>query len=90
VLLLNVNISASAGAPIEFPASDEVVPDEHGRLLFSISSPLPSSMRAGIEFEGVELSDGARGFTFQGDAVAIIRFLDIGTRPSTAASRDAR
>jgi hypothetical protein len=28
------------------------------------------------------VTDGARGFVFNADIVAVIRFLDIGTRPS--------
>jgi subtilisin family serine protease len=89
VLLMNINISAAAGAPIEFPASADGLADEHARLLFGISSVLPPYMRSAAAQEELRVTEGSRGFTFQGDAVATIRFLDIGTRPSNMAVLDA-
>ena len=32
--------------------------------------------------EGYPVTDGSRGFVFNADIVSVIRFLDIGTRPS--------
>ena len=32
--------------------------------------------------EGMNVSEGSRGFVFNADMVAVIKFLDIGTRPS--------
>ena len=82
VLLMNINISASAGSPVEFPADPGVLPDQFARTLFGISSPLPSYMRTAAAQEELRVTEGSRAYTFQGDAVATIRFLDIGTRPS--------
>ena len=39
-------------------------------------------MRSIAAQEGYPVGDGARGFVFNADIVAVIRFLDIGTRPS--------
>ena len=89
VLLFNVNISAGAGAPIEYPSNPEVLPDDHARLLFAISSPLPPYMRTAAAEEELRVEEDSRGFTFQGDPVATIRFLDIGTRPVNMAAVDA-
>jgi hypothetical protein len=82
VLLFNMLISAAKMRPIEFPESDLELPDEFARTLFSISSPLPEYMRRMLADEGVNSSLQSRGFVFNADLVSVIRFLDIGTRPS--------
>jgi len=89
LLLFNVNISAGAGSPIEYPSTDELLPDEHAKLLFSISSVLPPFMRNAAAQEELHTTADSRGFVFQADAVAVIRFLDIGTRPSNMVVADA-
>jgi hypothetical protein len=68
--------------PIEFPESDLELPDEFARTLFSISSPSPDYMRRMLADEGVNSSLQSRDFVFNADLVSVIRFLDIGTRPS--------
>jgi len=82
VLLFNVHLSSSKMAPIEFPDHEESLPDKFAKLLFSISSQLPSYMLSVAQGEGYTVSDGTRGFVFNADIVSVIRFLDIGTRPS--------
>jgi hypothetical protein len=80
VLLLNCHISAKATQPIVFPDTDADLPDEFAKILFSISSILPPSMRELARAEGFNLGPEARGFAFNADLVELIRFLDIGTR----------
>lgn len=82
VLLFNLHISSQRATPIEFPDSEGGLPDQFARLLFSMSSSLPEYMRKIAQEEGYRVSDGARGFVFNATMVAIIKFLDIGTRPS--------
>ena len=82
VLLLNVHISASGLTPIQFPDSEEGLPNENARVLFRMSSLLPEHMRSAAREEGFSVSDLTRGFVFNADMVAVIRFLDLGTRPS--------
>jgi hypothetical protein len=82
LLLFNVHISSRRAAPIEFPDNEEELPDEYAKLLFRMSSALPSYMRTAAGDEGYCVSDGMRGFVFNADIVSVIRFLDIGTRPS--------
>ncbi|MBZ0186794.1 MAG: hypothetical protein K8F91_11145 [Candidatus Obscuribacterales bacterium] len=82
VLLFNLHISSSNHKPIEFPDSEAVLPDPHAKLLFSMSSALPEYMRTLVGKEGVLVSYNTRGFVFNADLVSVIRFLDIGTRPS--------
>lgn len=82
VLLFNLLISSSRMKPIEFPDSEEQLNDEVARLLFNLSSPLPEYMRKMLADEGVNSTLRSRGFVFNADLVSVIRFLDIGTRPS--------
>ncbi len=81
VLLFNVHISERGSAPVLFPVDETYLPDDFARMLFRMSSPLPSAMlhQSRVE-EEAEVADGARGFAFNADMVSVIRFLDIGTR----------
>lgn len=82
VLLFNVHLSSQRANPIEFPDSDGTLPDEFARLLFSMSSILPTHIQNAAKQEGYQVSEASRGFVFNADIVSVIRFLDIGTRPS--------
>src|SRR6202035_1255719 len=77
VLLFNLHLSSSKATPIQFPDREEGLPDKYAQLLFRLSSPLPSYMRAVAKEEAIEISDGARGFVFNADMISVIRFLDI-------------
>jgi hypothetical protein len=81
-LLYNVHISDRQGAEVAFPANAEAVADPYGRILFEMSSELPDSLRTRLGEEGERVPRGARGFLFNADPVAVIHFLDIGTRPA--------
>src|SRR5581483_4221995 len=78
VMLFNLHLSSKQAAPIQFPDSEAGLPDKHAELLYRISSPLPPYMRSAARDEGLEISDGARGFVFNADLISVIRFLDIG------------
>jgi hypothetical protein len=82
VLLFNLHLSSSQATPVVFPDSESGLPDKYAELLFRISSNLPPYMRAAATDEGLNMSDGAKGFVFNADMISVIRFLDIGTRPS--------
>ena len=82
VLLFNIHISSESGAAILFPDAEDALPDDHARLLFNVSSRLPEFLRTLVQQEGIAVSDNTRGFAFQADLVTLIKFLDIGTRPS--------
>ena len=84
-LLFNLHISSQTAAPVQFPTAESAeaaLPDQHARLLFGLSSELPDFMLAFARDEGFAAAPGARGFVFNSDLVTVIRFLDIGTRPS--------
>jgi hypothetical protein len=82
VLLLNCHISSRPESPIIFPETDGGLPDEFARILFSVSSVLPESLRQLAANENVVLGPETRGFAFNADLTELIRFLDIGTRSS--------
>jgi hypothetical protein len=81
-LLFNVHLSEHRAPSVEYPATDEALPDSFARRLFGMSSPLPPHLQAAARQEGYEAGDGSRGFVFNADAAAVIQFLDIGTRPA--------
>lgn len=80
VLLFNAHLSKKNEAPIKFPVHESQLPDEYARMLFRMSSPLPPEMLKQARNAEVSVAEGARGFVFNADLVAVIKFLDIGTR----------
>jgi uncharacterized protein YegL len=82
LLLFNCHISGTAGESVLFADAEEGLPDQYAKLLFSMSSVLPPGIRESAQREGFRVSDTSRGFAFNADLVELIRFLDIGTRPS--------
>ena len=82
MLLFNIHISSNQSAPIEFPDDESRLGDQYAKDLFQLSSPLPAYMQAIARQEGLHVSEMTRGFAFNADMVALIRFIDIGTRPS--------
>lgn len=82
-LLFNVHLSSANEPAVELPDTTEGLPDGHARQLFQMSSELPFPMRAAAEAEGYAVGMDTRGFLFNADPVGLVRFLEIGTRPST-------
>jgi hypothetical protein len=82
VLLFNIHLSSTAGAPVELAARADALPDAFAKQLFEMSSPLTPFMIARAKELGMPAEDGARGFVFNAQPVQVIQFLDIGTRPA--------
>ncbi len=80
VLLFNGHISSLLGRPVEFPDREDVLAVAHARRLFRMSSRLPPTMQAAAAQAGLAVNGDTRGFVFNADLTAVIRFLDIGTR----------
>lgn len=80
VLMFNAHLSSSPAPPVCFPGDESVLADKYARLLFRMSSILPPKLMGAARDEGYAISGPARGFVFNADLVAVIRFLDIGTR----------
>jgi hypothetical protein len=83
VLLYNIHLSRLNLSPITFPAGTGNLPDRYTRMLFDMSSEVPGQIREELSKEGYPTDQGARGFVFNADAGALLRFLDIGTRVTT-------
>ncbi len=83
VLLFNVHLSSVDEPAVELPDSPAELPDDAYALqLFQMSSLLPFTMRAAAEQEGYRITMDTRGFIFNASPAALVRFLEIGTRPS--------
>jgi hypothetical protein len=80
VLVFNCHVSSSGDAPLIFHDNEAGLPDEYARLLFQMSSQLPDALRDTARSEDFKINDQARGFAFNADLEALIRFLDIGTK----------
>ena len=81
-LLFNLHVSTTGGSPISFPASEAMLPDQFSRLLFEMSSLLPTQMRALAANQGHRVEEGSKGFVYNADVAGIVQFLEIGTRAS--------
>jgi hypothetical protein len=79
VLLFNLNLSARGGDAMFFPSSADALPNDHARVLFEMSSPLPPHMCQLAGAQGLLVRTGARGYVFNADVDALVRFLQIGT-----------
>jgi hypothetical protein len=86
-LLFNLHINTSAGLEIVFPTADTALLDEYSRMLFRMSSPLPSHLAKFAGDKGYSIADGSRGFIFNGDPQCVVDFFEIGTRPRLVADR---
>jgi hypothetical protein len=82
VLLFNIHLSSKGARPIEFPDSTASLPDQYAGQMFELSSTLTPTMCAIAQQEGYTVGEASRGFVFNADMVSVIKFLDIGTRPS--------
>jgi hypothetical protein len=82
LLLFNIHLSQAASQPVLFPESADGLPDPYAQQLFQMSSVLPTRLREAAQNEGYAVGAQPRGFGFNADLVELIRFLDIGTRPS--------
>ena len=80
VLVFNAHLSSSPAPPVCFPADEAGLADKYAKLLFRMSSILPPRLMSAARDEGYSINGPARGFVFNADLVAVIRFLDIGTR----------
>ena len=82
VLIFNAHISSKPLAPMLFSDNENLLPDQHAKLLFKISSLLPSHMREVAEGLGFQVSEKSKAFVFNADLVDVIKFLKVGTQPS--------
>ncbi len=80
VLVFNIHLSEMATMPIQFPDTEEGLPDELAVRLFRMSSVLPEASRNLAASLDLQMSEYSRGFVFNADMTSLVQFLDIGTR----------
>lgn len=80
VLLLNIHLTPEFSSAMLCPSSDASLPDEYARMLWRISSPLPSSMLTVAPDYGLDLPVDARGMAFNATIDDLIRLLDFGSQ----------
>ncbi len=80
VLLFNAHLSDKQVQPVVFPHKESGLPDNFAKLLFRMSSVLPAKLVDAAKADRIAVAAQSRGFVFNADLVAVIRFLDIGTR----------
>jgi len=88
VLLYNLHLSSPSLSPIFYPSSSAGLPDNFAKMLFEMSSVFPPQIRQELELDGHPVDAVARGFVLNADAVALIQFLDIGTRILRGSAED--
>lgn len=81
-LIFTCHMSATQSSPIEYPDSEAGLPDQYSKQMFRMSSQLTPPMQSLARQQGLRVNEGSRGFVLNADMVALIRFLEIGTRPS--------
>jgi hypothetical protein len=79
VSILNIHISSTTGDRVLFPSDTTEVKDRFAELLFDISTPLNENMVRIAQQKGYNISSGAKGYVFNGNATDLINFLNIGT-----------
>lgn len=88
VLIFNCHIPDVGGPKILYPDSENVLDDRlagspdlpFAKLLFNISSTLPSKLVSVAREQYPDVTDMSRGFVFNADFADLVNFLDIGTR----------
>ncbi|HTV89408.1 MAG TPA: hypothetical protein VME41_10370 [Stellaceae bacterium] len=78
-LLFNLHVSGKGGRRFALPASDAAIVEDHARLLYRMSSPLPSRLAEAARAKGYSVAAGVRGFMFNADFRMLLDFCDIGT-----------
>ncbi len=82
-LVFNLLISEDPKPPMYFLEDETLLVDLYSRLLYRMSSVLPPKFAASARADGFGIKENARGVVFNADLVAVVRFLDIGTRVTT-------
>jgi len=83
-LVFNLLLTTKPGLSLYFLASEAGLTEDYAKLLFRMSSELPPRMWEAAKAEGFAIAPKARGVVYNADPIAVVRFLDIGTRIAPA------
>ena len=81
LLVFNLHVG-SGGAEVAYPSDDSGL-DEHGRLLYALSSRFPPHLLARAGDSGFVVGPESRFFAYGAGAELATRFLELGTRPAS-------
>jgi hypothetical protein len=84
VLVYNAHLSEMSASSAQYPSDEsEAPPDEYAKRMFRMSSAFPDpvvELAAGMD---LPVTQGSRGYVYNADMVALVQFLDIGTRAAS-------
>ncbi len=84
VLIYNAHLSEMSAMPVQYPSEEsEVPPDEYAARMFRMSSVFPDPVVELAGSMGLSVTQGSRGYVYNADMVALVQFLDIGTRAAS-------
>ena len=84
VLIYNAHLSEMSASPVQYPSHErEVPPDEYAAQMFRMSSVFPDPVVQIASGMGLPVKEGSRGYVYNADMVALVQFLDIGTRAAS-------
>ena len=84
VLVYNAHLSEMSATPVQYPSDEsEVPPDEYALQMFLMSSEFPDPVVELAAGMGLPVKEGSRGYVYNADMVALVQFLDIGTRAAS-------
>ena len=83
-LLYNAHLSEMSATPVQYLAEDSGLPqDEYAARMFRMSSEFPAPLVDLARRMELPVTQGSRGYVYNADMVALVRFLDIGTRAAS-------
>ncbi len=81
VLIYNAHLSSMSALPVQYPTQESEVPDDsYAVRMFRMSSVFPDSVIQQATSMDLPVREGSRGYVYNADMVALVQFLDIGTR----------
>ena len=84
VLVYNAHLSEMSAMPVQYPSDEsELPPDEYAVQMFRMSSEFPDTVVDLASGMGLPVTQGSRGYVYNADMVALVQFLDIGTRAAS-------
>ena len=84
VLMYNAHLSEMSAMPVQYPSEEsEIPPDEYAAQMFRMSSEFPAQVVDLAASMGLSVTEGSRGYVYNADIVALVQFLDIGTRAAS-------
>ena len=84
VLIYNAHLSEMSAMPSQYPSEEgDVPPDEYAARMFRMSSVFPEPVVKLAASMDLPVTEGSRGYVYNADMVALVQFLDIGTRAAT-------